>query len=238
MPIPKIIHQIWVSGDPVWERYRGFIESWRRCNPNFEHHLWEFHNLEFEKYSREANFILKSDVHYEVKMDVVTWEILRLYGGIKADVDTCCQKSFVPLLNHKCFSGTFIGRSLTNRPEAIFKKVSDQEIWLHNNGVVGMTPGELPEAISLDINNSVIQNFKRCSSSKLHIYCEEPCFKYLREGVVFPPEYFNPFGCDELYRRVESFPNAYSIHHWGGGDSGGWIEKARGKIPKSWREKK
>jgi hypothetical protein len=238
MPIPKIIHQIWVSGNPIPNKYKRLMQTWKDCNPDYKQMVWELNNLELDRYSKTSKHILTSDVHYEVKMDVLTWEVLCLYGGIKADVDTKCQKSFDCFLGLNCFSGSHTRRTKSKEVPYIRELPNGVRV-VQNNAVVGMEKDSLlSECCSNEINMQVLRHIKILRKRCEWKYCERPCYPFLQEGRILSPIYFNPFSCDELWRAKEEFPDSYSVHYWGGCEPNGWVESSGGHIPKSWKVEK
>ena len=43
--IPKIIHRVWLSGEPLPGAAQEFIAGWERLHPNWEQRLWTSDNL-------------------------------------------------------------------------------------------------------------------------------------------------------------------------------------------------
>ena len=87
MPIPKIIHQIWIGDKPP---PTNMMYTWKKKNPDFEYIFWNEAELvkrgiEF-KSTRQINMINEING----KADIIRWEILLKYGGIFIDADSIC----------------------------------------------------------------------------------------------------------------------------------------------------
>ena len=83
--IPRIIHAIWFSGDPMPELYLRCLESWKRYAPDYEIKIWDMstykpdHCLFFEQAVDHGNWAFASDY--------ARADLLRRYGGIYMDLD-------------------------------------------------------------------------------------------------------------------------------------------------------
>jgi GT2 family glycosyltransferase len=91
MPIPKIIHQIWIGPKP---RPKKFMETFRAKHPDFEYICWT------EEEMAKRGFKLENQVAYDRmtewcgKADILRWELLYRYGGIYQDADSVCLEPF------------------------------------------------------------------------------------------------------------------------------------------------
>ena len=54
--IPKIIHWCWLSGDPLPDKIKNCIDSWKICLPDYEIKCWTTQNFDINsiEYVREA----------------------------------------------------------------------------------------------------------------------------------------------------------------------------------------
>lgn len=101
--IPKIIHCCWFGGNPMNDTVKGFIEGWKKFNPQYEVKIWTEDNFDYKQnqYMKEA---------YESKKwafvtDYVRLKVLYDFGGIYMDTDVEVRKSLDSLLENKAFSG-------------------------------------------------------------------------------------------------------------------------------------
>ncbi len=83
--IPKIIHAIWFSDDPMPELYLKCLGSWKKYAPDYEIKIWNLetykpgHCLFFEQAIEHRNWAFASDY--------ARADLLRRYGGIYMDLD-------------------------------------------------------------------------------------------------------------------------------------------------------
>ncbi len=83
--IPKKIHAIWFSGEPLPDLYRRCLDSWKRYAPDFEIRIWDLnsyhpdHCLFFDQAISDKNWAFASDY--------ARADILRRYGGVYMDLD-------------------------------------------------------------------------------------------------------------------------------------------------------
>jgi len=109
--IPKNIHFIWIGPNHFSKSYITNIESWHRYNPDYEITLWTDRTRHLP-----LAFVTLADVNtlnlklkgkecfsFAEKADLLRYEILEQCGGIYADVDTECHRSFDPLINTYAF---------------------------------------------------------------------------------------------------------------------------------------
>ena len=101
--IPKIIHYVWMGGNPLPDYAKKNIETWKKFNPDYEIKEWNESNfdLNYCKYEKEV---------YESKKfgfigDIIRFYALYHFGGIYMDVDVECIKSFDSLLNNHAVLG-------------------------------------------------------------------------------------------------------------------------------------
>ena len=83
--IPKLIHAIWFSGDPMPELYLRCLESWKKYAPDYEIKIWNMDTykpdgcLFFEQAIEHKNWAFASDY--------ARADLLYRYGGIYMDLD-------------------------------------------------------------------------------------------------------------------------------------------------------
>ena len=83
--IPKLIHAIWFSGDPMPELYLRCLESWKKYAPDCEIKIWNMETykpdrcLFFEQAIEHKNWAFASDY--------ARADLLYRYGGIYMDLD-------------------------------------------------------------------------------------------------------------------------------------------------------
>ena len=83
--IPKLIHAIWFSGEPLPELYLRCLDSWKKYAPDIEIQIWDKesykpdHCLFFEQAIEHKNWAFASDY--------ARADLLYRYGGIYMDLD-------------------------------------------------------------------------------------------------------------------------------------------------------
>jgi hypothetical protein len=92
--IPKIIHQIWVGGQPMPARLNQYRQSWATHHPGWEIRLWTDANR--PKLQNES--LWATAPHPAAKSDLLRYELLRQFGGLYVDVDFECLRNVEPLL--------------------------------------------------------------------------------------------------------------------------------------------
>jgi len=90
--MPKIIHQIWIGENKRPDIWMDTIKKF--CNDfGYEYKLWDDNNVNTlnlinkEYYDKEPSLYLGSK-NYQLKSDILRYEILYQYGGIYIDADT------------------------------------------------------------------------------------------------------------------------------------------------------
>jgi len=104
MPIPKIIHQIWIGPK---KRPKKLIQTWIDKHPEndgWKHILWTDEDVN--------NFGMQNIKHFNEieelagKADVWRYEILFRFGGVYCDADSICTNTLDDhFFEHDCFAG-------------------------------------------------------------------------------------------------------------------------------------
>lgn len=102
--IPRIIHQTWKTAD-IPERFRACQASWREHHPDWTYILWTDADIEAfvtQHYPRLLGLFQSYPDHIQ-RVDAARYMILFKYGGIYADLDVFCRRSFDSLLTYDVF---------------------------------------------------------------------------------------------------------------------------------------
>ena len=142
-------------------------------------------------------------VPYSQKADFARYEVVHRFGGVYLDTDLECLRPIDPLLNgYRFFSGREPSRNVAA-------------------GIFGATPGHpiMREVIERLPASCLVYPADQLS------YTTGPMIlnRVLRDGAwegrsdvrIFPTAYFYPYAGGEPWRRNETFPRAYAVHHWG-----------------------
>jgi mannosyltransferase OCH1-like enzyme len=177
--IPKKIHQIWLGGE-LPEKYRRICDSWKIYNPDWEYFLWT--DSDIEKLEFGTKSIFNSIVNLGMKSDLVRIEILKIFGGLYADIDFECVKSFDDLNKLSFYTGLVYGHNV---------EVA--------NGLIGSVPNH---PILIDyLNNLDYKNGKETSEDIFNTtgpyYFTKVFLRNIsldtEDIVAFPTIYFYPF---------------------------------------------
>ncbi|MGE0009717.1 MAG: glycosyltransferase family 32 protein [Candidatus Babeliales bacterium] len=96
--IPKIIHQIWLGGNPP-AYLPAFQKTWQKFHPDWEYKLWRDDDVKHMKIHNQELF--DAAVNYGQKADIFRYHILYEIGGLYADCDFRCLQKFDIL--HHCY---------------------------------------------------------------------------------------------------------------------------------------
>jgi mannosyltransferase OCH1-like enzyme len=94
MKIPKVIHRIWLGGEPMPPQYVRFGETWAEHHPDWELRLW----TESELPLLSDSLSLERCRNFGEASDVMRYAILGRYGGVYVDTDVECLRSLEPLI--------------------------------------------------------------------------------------------------------------------------------------------
>ncbi len=101
--IPKIIHYVWVGGQPKPKKIQTCMKTWA-------HHLQDYKIIEWN----EDNFDLHGNAYVEQAYRAKKWafvsdyiraKVVYEYGGIYLDTDVLVLSDLKDLLQHRAFTG-------------------------------------------------------------------------------------------------------------------------------------
>ena len=101
--IPKTIHYCWFGGNPLGEKERTCIESWKKFLPDYEIKRWDESNWDV----RCCDYVSEA---YDARQwafvsDYARFDILYRYGGLYFDTDVELIKSINDVLTRGSFMG-------------------------------------------------------------------------------------------------------------------------------------
>jgi mannosyltransferase OCH1-like enzyme len=206
--VPKILHQIWISGQ-MPRRNRLICSSWRRLNPDFEYRLWDDAAI-LGLANFEARGAYERARSMGVKSDIARYEILRQLGGLYVDTDFECLKPIAEL-TEAC--ELIVGNLYNEKPEL-------------TNSLLGARPGHslmnLLCARTADAKD-VIEPMAVLDATGPYLLTRALIDSFPSLGdydVVFPSDYFYPL---HNYQRLMAPSEAkakyvtdhtYAIHYW------------------------
>ena len=199
MPIPKIIHQIWLGGEPP-DWIARCMDSWVTHHPRWRFRLWTEQDcvgLQNQSLYDLAPQMFP-DHYHQFRSDLLRYEILAAEGGVYVDSDMECLRPIDALV------GKHIGHFACWEIE--FK-------WI-NQAIIGTTKDRL-------LFNMLVQDLDHrvslLSGLKPNVVSGPQYFTlYARHSsiTVYPKVFFYPYLWSELHRDNESFPDSYAVHHW------------------------
>lgn len=217
--IPKKIHYCWFGGNPIPDKNKRWMESWRKFCPDYEIIEWNESNYDISK-----NLYMKQA--YENKKwgfvpDYARLDIVYHHGGIYLDTDVEIIDSFDDLLYQKGFAG--------------FEKESHVALGLGFGAIKG-----LPIIKELMEQYNYYKFEKEDGSLNLTAAPELQTDYLKKKGLIANGEYqivddltifpSKMFGGKDLYTRVINLAEyTKSIHHY----DASWVdEDSRKKIEK------
>jgi mannosyltransferase OCH1-like enzyme/GR25 family glycosyltransferase involved in LPS biosynthesis len=204
LPIPRIIHRIWVGSKPMPPEYHYYGETWKAHHPEWEHRLWTDSNLPTVLYAFDA---LQNTTDVRSRADIIRYYLLYEYGGVYVDADFECLKAIDPLL------------------DGLESFASKQDPSTLNIAILGSVPRHpffhkalyyLPQWMNLHKSRGA--EHKTGPRYITFLYTHFPS-----ELSLLPTQYFYPYHWGEVYRSEErslqkfdsKWPSAYAVHHWG-----------------------
>ena len=91
MPIPKIMHQIWIGPRPMPSK---FMDTWKDKHPDYEYIRWTEEELSRRRINFECLTPIQRMSEINGKADIIRWELLYQFGGIFIDADSICIEPF------------------------------------------------------------------------------------------------------------------------------------------------
>ncbi|KKC63740.1 hypothetical protein WG82_10505 [Citrobacter amalonaticus] len=204
--IPKIIHYIWLGGNPLPKMYSDCMSTWAVYAKGFEVNLWDEEKY-FEVFgtNKYVDEMLKKK-KYAFATDYIRCQILSRFGGIYLDTDMELIKDITPLVNNVAFLG-------------------EEDIATPSCGILGCEPGfwlfeqlkdHVAEAKGL-ITIPVL--LKRLLISQgIERDLAQP-FSTVKDVTIYNADYFypfNPYGKNKREQLLFLYitQDCYAIHHW------------------------
>ena len=129
--IPRIIHQIWFQGKNDCPHLDN-CDTWKRKNADYQYMFWDeamMRELITSKYPQYYDTWNKYNYMHQ-KIDFFKYLLMDYYGGIYADIDAVCLKSFDDLLAH---DGVVVSGLNTTKLESSILFGSTDSV---NNGII------------------------------------------------------------------------------------------------------
>ena len=214
----KIIHQIWFGTIPnknaarkTYKEFRKYRESWIVKNPNWTYICWNLDrcNELVKKHYLHHKEMYENYIYVIQKCDTVRYFILHRYGGLYADMDYYCLRSWDQVI--KDFPGDFY---LVETPNKIFNKIHI------SNSLMYSRPGH-PYWNKLFIELEQNQTSPLYYSKHMTImFTTGPAIlnRVFNDYYIsyqlkyYPYKLFHPYGLSTETENLYRNPNVYAIH--------------------------
>lgn len=216
--IPKVIHYVWISGEPKPESVLKCIESWKKYCPDYEIKEWNKNNFDVNS----SEFVKEA---LECKKYAFVADYVRLYalyheGGVYMDSDVEVIKPLDKFLKHSVFSGfenaiwlqaAIMGAEKGNEwIKLLLDYYKDRHF---------IVDGKMNMTTNVDIITALTRIFY---DVKLNNTNQE-----LKNDVYL---YSNDYFCPKNYvtGKIELTENSHAIHHF----AGSWLDSKRKRADK------
>jgi len=206
--IPKIIHQIWFQGK---KECPNLDNSWKSKNPDYEYMFWDEGKMKALIKNKYPQYLdhWNNYRYMHQKIDFFKYLLMDYYGGIYADVDAKCLKSFDDLLKH---NGVVVCETMTNKVESYMTFGTTESV---NNGVILSTRGHpfwkwYIDKI-LDQKGFWITKFNEINNTTGPAFFSKCIYEYKGDGItVLNHHAFEPCYSGDVYCKVGK--NSYVDH--------------------------
>lgn len=202
--IPRKIHYCWVGGKPLPEKFRRYIDSWRRFMPDAEIIEWNERNYDFTK-----NAYMAAAYHAQkwgFVPDYARLDIIYEHGGIYLDTDVEMVRSLDPLLQQEAFCGfeekghVNFGLAFAAVPgHPVIKRLRDsydEQRFKNPDGSLNLTPSPALQTEAL---------------KRIGLHPDDGKVQDVMGLRVYPRDYFAP---QDFFGNLHLTENTYTIHHY------------------------
>ena len=209
--IPKVIHYIWIGGNPLPKIAKKCIKSWQKYCPDYEIKRWDESNLNIDicPYCRQAYDAKK----WAFASDVLRMDILAKEGGIYLDIDVELLKPLDEFLQYDLFTGFETEKSIN--PGLILGAQKNNKII--NDIVNEYKSKEFIFTKNLRNQETVCTVFT--NKLKTLGFTINNTSQQIENTKIFATEYFCPKSLQD--GKLRKTFNTYSIHHY----TATWVSK-------------
>ena len=201
--IPKTIHYCWFGGNPLHEKYKRNIESWRKHCPDYEIVEWNETNYDVKKNRFMYQAYEKNALAYVP--DYARKDIIYNHGGIYLDTDVEVLQPLDDLLYNELFMcmddianinmGSGFGAAKGNALIKAFRDDYDGRMFVNESGeIIGKSCGNYETPLAVKYGYRPVNK----------------CQMLHGGGIVFPREVLCPvswIGMPDVFTK-----NTFTVH--------------------------
>ena len=207
--IPKKIHYCWFGESPLPGLYREYIQSWKKCCPDYEIIRWDETNFDVTQngYCSQAYKAKK----WAFVSDYARLKIIYENGGIYLDTDVEMLKDITPLISDGVGFVGFQNSIEVNTGQG-FAAEPHNEVIKAMLDIYEKRQFVLCDGDSNTISCPAANTFALigCGLKINRPWCAS--IQTLKGLRVYPEEYFNSLNFDT--QKLNITPNTYLIHHY------------------------
>jgi len=218
--IPRIIHYCWFGGSTIPIEYQTYMETWKKCCPNYDIVRWDENNYDITKnrYIKQAS----EKKIWAFVSDFARVDIVNKYGGIYLDCDVELLKPLDVFLGTEMYCG--------------FEDYKYINLGLGFGSVAGhpYLKSLLQYYESLEfVNSDGDVNFTACPFYQTEVIksygiIAKNSFQKTDSITVYPTEVFSPYS---LWGGGQITDKSYSIHHF----KASWMGKMKKERLMQWK---
>jgi inositol phosphorylceramide mannosyltransferase catalytic subunit len=186
--IPRVIHRIWLGGEPMPEEFERYGRTWSEHHPGWEVRLWTDGNLPDLRHPDA----LERCRNEGEQSDLIRYEVLLRFGGVYVDTDVECLRPIDSLLDAEAFVGE-------TRPGKL------------GSAVVGAVAGHPGIDLLLDRASERAGVGHQAGSTGPGLLTN--VLRARDDVKVFGPEVFYPFHRRRQPDQAAGRDVAYAVHH-------------------------
>lgn len=218
----KIIHQVWFGTIPnkreaakIYKSLKVYRESWINKNPNWFYISWNLENCEklIKQFYPHHLEMYKKYPYIIQKCDAIRYFILHRYGGIYADMDYFCNKSWDEVI--KKYPGDIYLVETPNNTgnnkvhisnSLMYSAIKNHPYW--NSIFIEM---ELKKNSSYYYTSRHVTIMMTTGPSIINRIFNK--YKYRYKLNYYPYKLFHPYGLDNDIKLIKDLPsNIYAVH--------------------------
>jgi len=209
--IPKVMHRVWLSGEPLPRLAQEYIDGWTRLHPDWQQRLWTSENLP-EMFNRP---LFDRAQGWAAKTDILRYELMHQFGGVYLDVDVEPRKNIDALIaGLDAFAPRFREESSPGFDPDFCLEIA----------VLGSVPrhalfGRIVDALGPWNEAHVGQSILLTTGPQFFTLQVRKWNRGDTQGhtlTELPPPAFQPYEWDQFDREAMDHPDSYGIHRcWG-----------------------